>query len=102
MNKLLALVLFCAMAVAMASPLRATAAIDAEAEDELPSENRELWGRPWGRPQPEPDSIADIVANTRALKTLASLLEAADLVDVLDGDGPFTLFAPTNRGKCHS
>lgn len=83
----------------MASPLRATAAVETEPEDEQPTENRQLWGSSWGRPRQEPDSIADIAGSTRALRTLTSLLEAADLVDVLDGDGPFTVFAPTNRGK---
>lgn len=98
MNKLLSLVLFCAMAAATtASSLRAAAI---EAEDQQPTVHRNLWGNMnWGRPKQEPDSIAEIAADTRSLSTLVELLEAADLVDTLDGDGPFTVFAPDNRGK---
>ena len=97
MNKLLSLVLFCAMAAATsASSLRAA---HIEAEDQQPTEHRQLWGSGWGRPREEPDSIAEIAAGTRSLSILVQLLEAADLVDVLDGDGPFTVFAPDNRGK---
>lgn len=43
---------------------------------------------------------ADIVETAVAagqFKTLAAALEAADLVGVLKGDGPFTVFAPTDE-----
>ncbi len=42
-------------------------------------------------------SIAEIAANDDNFSTLAAALEAADLVEVLDGEGPFTVFAPTNE-----
>ncbi|MGY3792669.1 fasciclin domain-containing protein [Aquimarina sp. 433] len=41
-------------------------------------------------------SIVEIAVATPELSTLVSALQAADLVDTLNGDGPFTVFAPTN------
>lgn len=41
-------------------------------------------------------SIAEIVAGVEEFSTLEAALEAADLVEALSGDGPFTVFAPTN------
>ena len=42
-------------------------------------------------------SIVDIAsADPDTFSTLVTLLEAADLVETLSGDGPFTVFAPTN------
>ncbi len=41
-------------------------------------------------------SIVEIAVNTPELSTLVGALQAADLVDALSGDGPFTVFAPTN------
>jgi uncharacterized surface protein with fasciclin (FAS1) repeats len=42
------------------------------------------------------DTIVDIAAASDAFGTLVEALEAADLVDVLAGEGPFTVFAPTD------
>ncbi|WP_378177681.1 fasciclin domain-containing protein [Aquimarina sp. SS2-1] len=41
-------------------------------------------------------SIVEIAIATPELSTLVGALQAADLVDTLNGDGPFTVFAPTN------
>jgi uncharacterized surface protein with fasciclin (FAS1) repeats len=41
-------------------------------------------------------SIVDIVATSGSFDTLVAALKAADLVDTLSGDGPFTVFAPTD------
>jgi transforming growth factor-beta-induced protein len=41
-------------------------------------------------------TIAEIVSSDPQFSTLAAALDAADLVDALDGEGPFTVFAPTN------
>lgn len=46
---------------------------------------------------PQSDSILDIAASAGSFNTLAAALEAADLVDALKGDGPFTVFAPTDE-----
>ena len=41
--------------------------------------------------------IVDTAVEAGDFTTLASLLEAAGLVDTLKGDGPFTVFAPTDE-----
>lgn len=46
---------------------------------------------------PQSDSILDIASSAGSFNTLAAALEAADLVDALSGDGPFTVFAPTDE-----
>ena len=43
-----------------------------------------------------PGSIVDIAAGDSRFTTLVAALKAADLVDALSGDGPFTVFAPTD------
>ena len=43
----------------------------------------------------QPD-IVDIAATNDQFSTLVAAVTAAGLVDTLKGDGPFTLFAPTN------
>ena len=40
--------------------------------------------------------IVDTAVSAGEFKTLAAALEAADLVGTLKGDGPFTVFAPTD------
>ncbi len=41
--------------------------------------------------------IVDTAVAAGSFKTLAAALKAADLVDALKGDGPFTVFAPTDE-----
>ena len=43
----------------------------------------------------EPD-IVDIAAGNPDFSTLVAAVKAADLVDTLKSDGPFTVFTPTN------
>ena len=40
--------------------------------------------------------IVDIAAGNDQFETLVAAVQAADLVDTLKGDGPFTVFAPTD------
>ncbi|WP_438269988.1 fasciclin domain-containing protein [Paludisphaera mucosa] len=40
--------------------------------------------------------IVDTAVAAGSFKTLAAALKAADLVDVLKGEGPYTVFAPTD------
>jgi uncharacterized surface protein with fasciclin (FAS1) repeats len=40
--------------------------------------------------------IVDIATGNESFSTLVAALKAADLVETLKGDGPFTVFAPTN------
>ena len=49
---------------------------------------------------PQPAPAVDIVETARAagsFNTLLTAVEAAGLVDVLKGEGPFTVFAPTDE-----
>jgi transforming growth factor-beta-induced protein len=60
-----------------------------------------LWATACGddnksEPQPEPGSIAAIVAADARFSTLGTALTAAELTTTLAGEGPFTVFAPTN------
>ena len=41
--------------------------------------------------------LIDIAQNDHRLTTLVAAVQAADLVEALQGDGPFTLLAPTNE-----
>jgi uncharacterized surface protein with fasciclin (FAS1) repeats len=47
-------------------------------------------------PAKKKPTIVDIAAKGKQFTTLVAALKAADLVDTLAGDGPFTVFAPTN------
>ncbi|MEL6517917.1 MAG: fasciclin domain-containing protein [Pseudomonadota bacterium] len=42
------------------------------------------------------DDIVDIAASNEDFSTLVAAVTAAGLVETLKGDGPFTVFAPTN------
>ncbi|MBL8049416.1 MAG: fasciclin domain-containing protein [Chthonomonas sp.] len=44
----------------------------------------------------ESKDIVDTAVEAGSFKTLVKLVKAAGLVDVLKGDGPFTVFAPTD------
>jgi len=44
----------------------------------------------------QPD-IVDIAASNDEFSTLVTAVQAAGLVETLKGDGPFTVFAPTNE-----
>lgn len=46
---------------------------------------------------PADKDIVDLAVSTDFLSTLVAAVQAGDLVDVLKGDGPFTVFAPTNE-----
>ena len=41
-------------------------------------------------------SIVEVASSTEGFSTLVTALKAANLVDTLQGDGPFTVFAPTD------
>lgn len=47
-------------------------------------------------PMDDGDDIVDIAAGNDDFSTLVAAVSAAGLVDTLKGDGPFTVFAPTN------
>ncbi|HSM05334.1 MAG TPA: fasciclin domain-containing protein [Longimicrobiales bacterium] len=43
------------------------------------------------------DDIVDVAVENGNFTTLAAALEAAGLIETLKGDGPFTVFAPTDE-----
>ena len=45
----------------------------------------------------EMGTIVDVASGNEDFSTLVAAVQAADLVDTLSGDGPFTVFAPTNE-----
>jgi uncharacterized surface protein with fasciclin (FAS1) repeats len=47
-------------------------------------------------PMEEPGTIVDVAAGNPDFETLVAAVTAADLVETLSGDGPFTVFAPTD------
>ena len=51
---------------------------------------------PAKQPASEAKDIVDTAAGLDDFKTLVTAVKAAELVDTLKGDGPFTVFAPTN------
>ncbi len=44
----------------------------------------------------EPGTIVDVASGNDDFSTLVAAVQAADLVDTLSSEGPFTVFAPTN------
>jgi uncharacterized surface protein with fasciclin (FAS1) repeats len=46
---------------------------------------------------PKQQDIVDTAVAAGSFNTLAAALEAADLIGALKGDGPFTVFAPTDE-----
>ncbi|MEM6581868.1 MAG: fasciclin domain-containing protein [Pseudomonadota bacterium] len=46
--------------------------------------------------KPEP-TVVEIAAGNPDFSTLVAAVQAADLVDALSAEGPFTVFAPTNE-----
>ncbi len=47
-------------------------------------------------PMAESGTIVEVAAANPDFETLVAAVTAADLVETLSGDGPFTVFAPTN------
>lgn len=47
------------------------------------------------QPAPE-ENVVELAASNENVSTLVSAIEAADLKSALEGDGPFTVFAPSN------
>ena len=45
----------------------------------------------------QPQTIVDIAAGDKRFDTLVELVKSAGLAETLSGDGPFTVFAPTDK-----
>jgi len=57
-----------------------------------------VWAAPTANAQDEAvKDIVDIAVEAGTFNTLVAAVTAADLVDVLKGEGPFTVFAPTDE-----
>ncbi len=50
-----------------------------------------------GEKKAESQDIVDVAVANGSFNTLAAALKAGGLIDVLKGDGPFTVFAPTDE-----
>lgn len=48
-------------------------------------------------PKTESKTVVGLAASNKDFSTLVAAVKAADLVETLSGDGPFTIFAPTNE-----
>ena len=57
-----------------------------------------LFGSTQVNAQNKSQDIVDIAVSVDDFSTLVTALKAADLVGALQGDGPFTVFAPVNSG----
>jgi uncharacterized surface protein with fasciclin (FAS1) repeats len=44
----------------------------------------------------QPDTVVDVAAGDESFSTLVTAVDAAGLTGTLNGDGPFTVFAPVN------
>ena len=65
-----------------------------EAEPEEPAPAEEMADDAAEEPE-APGTIVDVAVESGAFPTLVAAVQAAGLVDVLSGDGPFTVFSPT-------
>jgi uncharacterized surface protein with fasciclin (FAS1) repeats len=60
------------------------------------SKPADSMGKP-AKPVAAGKTIVDLAVGSKSFSTLVAALKAADLVDTLAGEGPFTVFAPTNE-----
>jgi uncharacterized surface protein with fasciclin (FAS1) repeats len=87
-----ALVLAACASAATPEPTAAPAA--APVEEPVAEEPME---EPIEEPMEEAKSIVDIAVEDGRFTTLVAALQAADLAETLAGEGPFTVFAPTDE-----
>jgi len=80
--------------------LRATAVVAVAASAGLyvagPSLSAEMTVEVGGAPMYPSKNIIENAVNSKDHTTLVAAVKAAGLVDTLSGEGPFTVFAPTN------
>lgn len=68
-----------------------------QAAAEQPDEDTQAQDQTQQQAQAEtPGTIVDIAVADGRFETLVAAVQAADLVETLQGDGPFTVFAPTD------
>jgi transforming growth factor-beta-induced protein len=66
-----------------------------QAPTDVPVEPTEV-PEPTAIPEPEPMDIVDTAVSDGRFSTLVAAVQAAGLVDALKGEGPLTVFAPTD------
>jgi len=66
-------------------------------EQSMTSEAEEAAETMQDEPMESSSDIVALAAGTESLSTLVTAVQAAGLVETLQGDGPFTVFAPTNE-----
>ena len=81
----IALAALCGVGIAI-SPAIANSATPA---DQMENESRLIIAQ-------EPGTIVDVASGNEDFETLVAAVQAADLVDDLSSEGPFTVFAPTD------
>lgn len=75
-----------ATAPSLAEELRSTAVVAHPAVGEVAHQHMAQTG----------NTVVDVAAGNDAFSTLVTAVQAAELVEALSGEGPFTVFAPTN------
>lgn len=85
---LFALLLIAATIMAACGPAATPAPTEAPVQEPAPE--------PTAMPEPKPQDIVDIAIGDGRFQTLVAGVQAAELVDTLKGEGPFTVFAPTD------
>ncbi len=83
-----------AMLLVVASLVMAACAPAATPTPEPPAPT--AMPEPAATPEPEPMDIVDTAIADGRFTTLVAAVQAAELVDTLKGEGPFTVFAPTD------
>ena len=66
-------------------------------ESEAPMEESETPMEESEAPMEDGGTIVDVASENPDFETLVAALTAADLVETLSGEGPFTVFAPTDE-----
>ena len=79
--------IFTCLLIFALAPLQLVAQTDDMGADDMATEVDSVDG----------NTIVDLAANNTDLSYLVAALGAADLVSTLQGEGPFTVFAPTNE-----
>lgn len=85
-----------ALGVAAALALSAAACSSDDSDSSATTTQAPTTEAPTTEAPAEPGTIVDVAVGNSDFSTLVTAVTAADLVDTLSGDGPFTVFAPTN------
>ncbi|NEP56238.1 MAG: fasciclin domain-containing protein [Symploca sp. SIO2G7] len=62
-----------------------------------PDTEEQVVAEPEVTAEPSGDTIVDVAIANGSFETLVAAVQAADLVETLSGEGPFTVFAPTDE-----